>query len=268
MAVVALHSAATGLNAMSQDIDVIANNLANSNTNGYRRLRSNFEDLLYQAKRQPGAENANGDQTPLGQFVGLGTRIASTQIDPTQGSPIAASGDFDMLIEGPGFFKVLVPDSGQTRIGYTRAGNFVSNSEGELVLGNSQGFRLEPPVQIEPGTTGISISADGIISGIEPGNETPTQIGQIELSNFVNPAGLELRGSNVFFETDASGPSIDAEPGEAGVGKIIHKFLESSNVDPVKELVNLIKTQRSFELNSQVIETADEVLQVVANLRR
>jgi len=268
MAVIALDSAATGLSALSTEIDVIANNLANANTVGFKASRVNFQDLLYQQKAQPGVENENGDISPAGLHVGLGVKISNTQFDFSQGSATPGSGDLDMMIEGPGLFKVsLLPDQGDG-VGYSRAGNFTLNRDGEVVLGNSEGPRLEPPIDIPEGTTNIQVSADGIVSGVEPGGVERTEFGQLELATFVNPSGLKPIGQNLFIETDGSGPPIEGAPGEAGFGRILHKFLESSNADPVKELVSLIKAQRAFEMNSQTIQAADQALQVIGNLRR
>jgi len=269
MAVTALHSAATGLNSLSREIDIIANNLANVNTTGFKSLRANFEDLLYEAKEQPGVENALGDRTPAGLFVGLGTRISNTQFDQTQGDPIQTGGDFDMMIDGKGFFQVRVADDTGNGVAYTRAGNFTVNAEGELVLGNSSGSRVtNPEITIDPEATDIGISEDGRITGLLPGATERTEFGQLQLATFVNPAGLTAIGANLLLENDASGPPIVGNANEANFGRVLHKMIESSNVDAVKELVSLIKTQRAFELNSQTIQAADEALQVISNLRR
>lgn len=268
MAINALHSAATGLSSLSTAIDVTANNLANANTVGFKASRANFEDLLYLQKAQPGVENANGDMRPAGIQVGLGTRVSNTQADFTIGSPQITGQDFDMMINGEGFFKIaILPDQGDG-FGYTRAGNFFRNSEGDLVLGNSNGPRLEPVINVPEGVTGIEISEDGTISGTTPGSVAPTELGQIEIATFVNKAGLESIGGNIFVETIASGAAIEGVPGEGTLGTIQDKTLESSNVDPVIELVTLIKTQRAFEMNSQTIQAADEALQVIGNLSR
>jgi flagellar basal-body rod protein FlgG len=268
MAIVALHSAATGLSALSQSIDVIANNLANVNTTGFKSQRTNFEDLLYQEKAQPGVENANGDQRPAGIFVGLGTRISNTQLNFEVGSPVKTDQDLDVMIEGNGFFQVDILQEEGGGVGYTRAGNFFRNRDGDLVLGNSDGPRLADGINIPEDTTRLSISSDGTVSAFQSGAVEPTELGQIELANFVNPAGLKPIGGNVYVESPASGPPIIGAPGEGNFGTLMQGFLESSNVDPVRELVDLIKTQRAFEMNSQTIQAADEVLQVVGNLRR
>jgi flagellar basal-body rod protein FlgG len=268
MAINALHSAATGLSALSTAIDVTANNLANANTVGFKASRTNFEDLLYLQKAQPGVENAIGDIRPAGIQVGLGTRISNTQANFEIGGPQITGQDFDMMINGEGFFKVtILPDQGDG-FGYTRAGNFFRNSEGDMVLGNSNGPRLEPPINIPEGVTGINITSDGVVSGFTPGAVAPTEFGQVQLATFVNKGGLESIGGNIFVETVASGAAIEGTPGEGTLGTIQHKALESSNVDPVTELVSLIKTQRAFEMNSQSIQAADEALQVIGNLSR
>ncbi len=268
MAINALHSAASGLSALSTSIDVTANNLANANTVGFKTSRTNFEDLLYLQKAQPGVENANGDMRPAGIQVGLGTRLSNTQADFTIGSPLKTNADFDVMIQGDGFFKVaLLPDQGDG-VGYTRAGNFFRNRDGDLVLGNSNGPRLEPALNVPEGVTGIEITEDGTISGVTPGSVAPTELGQLQTTTFVNRAGLKSIGGNIFTETPSSGQPIEGTPGEGTLGTILHKFLESSNVDPVIELVSLIKTQRAFEMNSQTIQAADEALQVIGNLSR
>ena len=267
MATVALHTAATGMNAISKQIDVIANNLANVNTTGFKQQRVNFEDLLYQEKAQPGVENANGDARPSGIFVGLGTRVANTQFNFSQGSPVETGQPLDLMIDGKGFFAVDIAEDKGTGIGYTRAGNFFVNSEGEVVLGNADGPRLEPPITIPEDATSIDITSDGQVLVNQPGDPAPTNVGEITLHNFTNPKGLKPIGGNTFVETEASGAPIETVPGEEGGGTILQGFLESSNVDPVKELVDLIKGQRAFELNSQTIQAADQALQVVNNLR-
>jgi len=268
MAVVALHTAATGMNAISTQIDTIANNLANVNTTAFKGARTNFEDLLYQEMAQPGVENANGDQTPAGIFVGLGTRVANTDFDFTQGSPIETGQPLDLMIDGDGFFAVDIVEEAGGGIGYTRAGNFFVNSEGEVVLGNSDGPRIEPPITIPENATGIEVTSDGQVWVLEDGQTDPTNVGEILVTRFVNPKGLKPTGNNIWLETEASGPPVELEPGSEGAGKIVQGFLEGSNVDPVKELVDLVKAQRAFELNSQSIQAADEALTVVANLRR
>jgi len=268
MAIIALHSAATGMSALSTNLDVIANNLANVNTTGFKSSRANFEDLLYQEKSQPGVENANGDKRPAGLQVGLGTRISNTQFDFTTGSPINTTRDLDLMVDGKGFFRVKVADSQGTGIGYTRSGNFFINSDREIVLGNTDGPRLDPPVTIDEDATSIEVTSTGEIYVQKAGQAESTKAGDIQLANFINPNGLRSIGGNLLVETAASGQPIEGKPGDGAFGRTLQKFLESSNVDPVSELVNLIKTQRAFELNSQTIQAADSTLQVIANLNR
>jgi len=268
MAISALHSAATGLSALSTEIDIIANNLANVNTTGFKSSRANFEDLIYQTKAQPGVENANGDQRPAGLFVGLGTRISNTQYDFTTGSPVDTGRELDMMVDGLGFFQVSILQEIGDGIGYTRAGNFFVNQDGEVVLGNSDGPRLDPPINVPADTTQIEISADGQVFAFQSGSVTPSNVGQIQIASFINPNGLKPIGGNLYVESVASGPAIQGNPGDGTLGTILQGFLETSNVDPVKELVSLIKTQRAFEMNSQSIQAADEALQVIGNLRR
>ncbi len=267
MAVIALHSAATGLSALSTSIDVIANNLANVNTTGFKGSRANFEDLLYQEKMQPGVENDNGDERPAGLLVGMGTRLSNTQLDLTVGNPVLTDRPLDLMINGDGFFKVAI-NRGEAAIGYTRAGNFFVNSEGDIVLGNASGPRLEPGITLPTDAEDISVSEDGTVYYKLPGEAALQEAGQIELANFVNSHGLKAIGGNIYVESDASGPPIEDVPGSGNLGTVIQGVLESSNVDPVRELVELIKAQRAFEMNSQSIQAADATLEVISNLRR
>jgi len=268
MAITALNSAATGLRALSTRIDVVANNLANAETTAFKRSRVNFEDLMYLGLKQPGTTSGNGEVAPAGIFVGLGTKISNTQIDLEQGSMENTGRQLDVGIQGSGFFKLKILDSVGDGVGYTRNGNFFVNKDGELVLGMGDGYKLEPRITIPKGTTDISISQDGKVEATVAGQNRKVAIGQLQVSQFVNPQGLNLLGGSIYTQTDASGPPIDSKPGENGAGQISQGFLEASNVDPVKELVTLIKTQRAFELNSQSIQTADQALQTIGNLRR
>lgn len=269
MAIMALNSAATGLRALSTRIDVIANNLANAETTAFKRSRTNFEDLMYITLKQPGTQSANGDVSPSGIFVGLGVKLSNTQIDTSQGTLDESGGDFDVAISGAnGFFKVRIMDSIGNGVGYTRNGTFTLNRDGDLVLGLGEGYRLDPPINIPPGSTDVTIAADGTVTYMRPGATNATNAGQIELSTFVNPQGLKLLGGSIYIETESSGAPIETTPGEDGTGTLLQHFQEGSNVDPVKELVTLIKTQRAFELNSQSIQTADQALQTIGNLRR
>jgi flagellar basal-body rod protein FlgG len=268
MAIEALHSAATGLQGLSTAIDVIANNLSNAETTGFKSSRVNFEDLFYQTIKAPGTTSENGDISPTGIFVGLGTKISNTQLNLNEGSLENTGVDTDVAIQGPGFFRVKVLSTLGDGTAYTRNGAFNVNSQGQLVVGIGDGYELIPPITIPTGVTNLQISSDGIISGIKPGSTTPSQLGQFQITQFVNPQGLQLLGGSLYQETQASGPPITSNPGDQGSGELQQNFLESSNVDPVTQLVTLIQTQRAFELNSQSIQTADEALQTITNLRR
>lgn len=269
MAITALHTAATGLSALNTQLDVTANNLANAQTVGFKASRVNFQDLLYQEKMQPGVENAIGDSRPMGLYVGLGTKIAATQISFEQGNMIQTGRPMDVAIEGLGFLRVTVaPDRAPGGVAYTRAGQLTVNKDGDLVLGNDTGPRIDPGITIPEDAEGISIGTDGEITVTTPGGGDPTVVGQLELTTFINPAGLKQLGENLFGETIASGPPINGNPGEENRGQIRAGFLEGSNVDPTSELIDLIKTQRAFEMNSQTIRTADESLRAISQLKR
>jgi len=265
MAIMALHTAATGMQALSTKIDVIANNIANAETPGYKSSRVNFQDLLYQIRSQPGVQTSAETSTPLGTQIGLGVLVSNTQLMFTQGSAIQGQ-NLDAMIEGDGFFQVELPDG---RTAYTRAGNFVRNSEGQLVLGNSMGYRLvdTPTIPDNIPTDKVSIGSNGEISGLDENGQIQI-FGQIELARFANPSGLLQYGSNVYAESASSGTPITGEPGANGLGAIKGGHLEQSTTEAVTELVELIKTQRVFQMNSQSIQSADQALQVVANLRR
>ncbi|MFM7135120.1 MAG: flagellar basal-body rod protein FlgG [Planctomycetota bacterium] len=267
MSYIALNTAATGLSALSTGLDVTANNLANANTTGFKASRANFEDLFYQELAQPGIPGGNASTRPTGLYVGLGTQVSGTQLNFTQGPAQESGMPYDMMIEGDGFFQLQIsPDRGDG-VGYTRAGNFIRNNEGVLVLGNSPGYRLEPEIQIPEEAFDVQIGEDGIVTGSLPGQAERQEFGQVLLARFVNPAGLETIGNNVYIRTEASGEAIEGEPTLEGMGGLRQGFLEASNVDPVTELVTLIKTQRVFEMNSQVIQAANETLRNVANIR-
>ncbi len=267
MALIALHSASTGLSALNTELDVTANNLANVNTTGFRASRVNFQDLLYLERALPGTENAIGDQRPTGVYIGLGVQVSGTQLSFEQGSILPSPGrPLDIAIEGDGFFKVTIEDD-RGGFGYTRAGHFTLNSDGEIVLATDQGRRLEPNLTIPEDAKSISVGSDGTVSYTDA-TGLIQEAGQITIANFINPAGLAQIGETLLVETDASGPPIEGVPGEQGLGQLLGGFLESSNVDPTRELISLIRTQRAFEMNSQVIRAADETLQAVAQLRR
>ena len=267
MSYIALNTAATGLSALSTSLDVTANNLANANTTGFKSSRVNFEDLFYQEFAQPGLPGGDGIQRATGLYVGLGTQAAGTQLNFSQGATETTNQPYDLLIEGDGFFEVELPDDISGGQGYTRAGNFTLNADGELVMANSPGFRVRADFTIPPEATGVSIGTDGRVTATLPGATQPTELGQLTLTRFVNPAGLESRGNNIYTQTEASGDPVESLPGEEGAGFIRQGALEASNVDPVTELVTLIKTQRVFEMNSQVIQAANETLKNISNIR-
>jgi len=263
----ALNTAATGMQAQSFNLDVISNNLANASTTAFKASRSNFEDTYYEHVRLPGQEDNQGQRTAVGQAVGLGTRIQSTQLDFSQGALKTTERPLDMAITGPGFFQVQ--DNNRNQIMYTRAGNVTKNRDGVLVIASADiGRLLEPSITVPQDATEISISSDGVVSVLQPGNPDLQQIGQIQLARFINPQGLIQVGDNLYAQSSASGTPIIANPGQDGMGQVRSSTLEQSNVEPVHELVGLIRTQRSFELASQAIQVADEQLSLVANLRR
>ncbi len=266
MAITALHSAATGMKAMDTQLDVIANNLANSGTTGFKGQRVNFEDIFYEERRQPGALNSMGERTSSGLFVGLGTKVSNTQLDFRNGSIENTGRELDVAIAGSGFFKVQTFDGIGQGEAYSRAGNFFTNVNGDIVLGTTDGPLLDPAVNVPEGATGITIGTDGRVTGSI--NGVDTELAQIQLFKFPNPHGLRMEGTNLYSETEASGASIAGNPRDPGFGQLTQRHLESSNVDPVRELIGMIRTQRSFEMNSQSIKAADETLQVIGRLLR
>ncbi len=264
MSIQTLYTAATGMESLQTKLDVIANNLANVNTTGFKKGRANFEDLFYRHYKYPGTLDSQGNPTATGTSVGLGSRVQSVQTSQQQGASQQTNGQFDMAIEGQGFFQVQ-DSSGQTL--YTRAGNFSTNATGELVLGSaSSGRRLFPNVQLPPGATNFSITEDGVMSYVLNGTQTP--LNTLEIATFTNPEGLLKLGDNLYATTEASGQPTTGNPNLNGVGQIRGGTLEASNVEPVQELIDLITTQRSFELNSQAIQAGDQILQLISNLRR
>lgn len=268
MAAIALQSASSGLSSLSTKLDVIANNLANVNTAGFKSSRANFQDLLYVERAQPGVENANGDQRPTGLYVGLGVKVSGTQQSFQQGAPITTGRQLDVMVSGKGFFQVEVDDATGDGTAYTRAGNFTKNADGELVLANDTGRRLIPNITIPDDAINIDILADGRVLVSLPGDTQPQEVGQLQLATFINPAGLRQEGENLYTESAASGPPVLGNPDEDGRGALQAGFLESSNVDPTFELIELIRTQRAFEMNSQAIRAADETLRNIGNLRQ
>jgi flagellar basal-body rod protein FlgG len=267
MTIQALYTAATGMNAMETKLDVIANNLANMETTAYKTDRANFEDLFYRHERLPGAQDSAGQYTPMGIAIGLGVRNQSIQSNFVQGAFKQTGNKLDLAIDGPGFLQVQNPTDNTTV--YCRAGNLSKNANGQLVVGSAYtGRLLEPPIQIPQDATDILISPEGQVSVQQPGNPQLQVVGQIQLATFVNPHGLIKLGENLYQESDGSGPPTQSNPGQNGVGTLQQSMLELSNVEPANELIDMITTQRAFELNSKAIQTGDEMLQIVANLKR
>lgn len=258
----ALRTAATGMRSQQMNVDTIANNLANVNTTGFKRSRMDFQDLIYQKARPAGTPTADR-QVPAGLQVGLGVRAADSQKIFIQGAFEETSNPLDLAIEGEGFFQVSLPDG---TLGYTRDGTFKRDAEGNLVT--SDGYPLEPAIVIPADATLISITADGTVSAQVPGQEEQQVLGEVSLANFSNPTGLESMGRNLYKRTAASGEPVQGSAGEAGFGTLLQGFVEKSNVDVVEEMVNMIAAQRAYEINSKVIQGADQMLQVASELVR
>ena len=258
-----LWSAATGMQAQTLNIDVISNNLANVSTSGFKKSRADFQDLLYQTLRSPGVSSSADTQVPTGIQVGHGVRPAATQKMFTQGEFQTTENELDMAIEGDGFFQILQPN-GETA--YTRAGSFKIDSDGRVVT--SDGFPMEPEITIPTDAVSLSIGTDGTVSVLLANETQGTEIGEIELADFTNPAGLKSIGRNLYLPTASSGDATAGTPGEDGYGTIAQGYLELSNVSVVDEMVNMIVAQRAYETNSKTIQASDEMLQTATNLRR
>ena len=256
----ALWAAKTGLDAQQTRMSVTANNLANVATNGFKKGRAIFEDLLYQNVKQVGGATSQDTQSPTGLSLGTGVRVVATEKSYTQGSLLQTQNSLDVAVQGRGFFAIQLPD-GTT--GYTRDGAFQTNAQGELVT--SSGYRVQPGITIPANAQSISIGNDGTVSVRSAGQSAPTQVGTLQLTDFVNPAGLESRGENLVMESASSGPAQTGTPGLNGLGSVSQGSLESSNVNVVEELVNMIETQRAYEMNSKAISTTDQMLQYVTN---
>jgi len=254
----ALFVSKTGLSAQDTQLTTISNNLANASTVGFKRDRAVFEDLLYQVQRQPGGQSTRDTQLPSGLQLGVGVRVNATQKQFTEGSLQVTDQTLDVAIDGRGFLQILQP-SGE--IGYTRDGQLQLNSEGQVV--NSSGLLLEPAITVPEGVNTITIGTDGVVNGFTPGDPNPQQIGDIQIVDFINPSGLLAVGGNLFLESAASGNPLPGTPGENGLGEILQGTLENSNVDIVEEMVNMITTQRVYEMNSKVVSTADQMLQFI-----
>ncbi|SHF11481.1 flagellar basal-body rod protein FlgG [Modicisalibacter ilicicola DSM 19980] len=250
-----LWTAKTGLESQQVQMDVIANNLANVSTNGFKRSRAVFEDLLYQNLRQPGAQSTVQDNLPSGMQIGSGVRPVATERLHTQGGLENTQNSRDLAISGKGFFQVLRPD-GTTA--YTRDGSFQVNQNGQMVT--ASGYPIEPAVFIPENALSVSISQDGVVSVTQPGTSESNQVGQLLLSTFTNPTGLESIGENLYLETNASGPRNDSVPGLNGAGTLYQGYVETSNVNVVEEMVSMIQTQRAYEINSKAVQTSDEML--------
>jgi flagellar basal-body rod protein FlgG len=257
----ALHIAKTGLDAQQLQLDVISNNLSNSGTNGFKRSRAVFEDLLYQTLRQPGAQSSEKTQVPTGLQVGTGVKPVATVRNFTQGNIQQTGNQLDIAINGTGFFQVQRPDD---TIGYTRDGSFQLNSQGIMVTSN--GYPLVGNITIPPNAEKVIVGEDGTVSVKVPGEPLPQNVGQIQLATFVNPAGLVSRGQNIYEESAASGTPNLVTPGLDGSGALSQASVETSNVNVVEELVGLIQTQRAYEINSKAISTADQMLAKLAQL--
>jgi flagellar basal-body rod protein FlgG len=258
-----LWTAASGMQAQTSNIDVIANNLANVNTTGFKRSRADFQDLLYETLRSAGTDAPGDSQVPTGIQIGHGTRLVATQKVFMQGDFQHTENQFDMAIEGDGFFQIVQANGD---LAYSRAGNFKIDSEGRLVT--PDGMLMEPEISIPVDSLAVSIATDGTVSVQEPGQSSPVEVGTIQLARFANPAGLESIGRNLFTITAASGEATTGNPGEDGFGTIAQGYLEMSNVSVVDEMVNMITAQRAYEINSKAIQAADEMLQAANNLKR
>lgn len=252
--------AKTGLDAQQTRLSIISNNLANVSTNGFKRDSAVFEDLMYQNMRQSGGQTSQDTQLPSGLAVGTGVRLVATEKMHSQGNIVQTGNSLDMAVNGRGFFQILRPDGS---LGYTRDGSFQVNSQGQVVTAN--GYLLQPAVSIPQGAQSISVSSDGTVEVTLAAATAPTQVGNIQLADFINPAGLQATGENLFSETASSGSPQAGTPGLNGVGSLLSGSLETSNVNVVEELVNMIETQRAYEMNSKVISTTDGMLQYVSN---
>ncbi len=262
----ALWTSASGMQAQQTNLDVVSNNIANVNTVGFKQSRANFEDLIYQTIRDPGVRSSDENMVPSGIQIGLGVKLSDVSKIFSQGSLKQTERELDVAIEGRGFFKIELPGGGEA---YTRAGNFQIDNEGYLVT--PEGYKLSPNIQVNAPETliSISISPNGKVTAVrnEGGVQTTEELADIKLYRFINPTGLKALGQNLFVMTEASGEAIEGSPNSDGFGKLAQGFLESSNVNIVDEMVNLIVAQRAYEINSKGITTADEMLRTVSNLK-
>jgi flagellar basal-body rod protein FlgG len=252
--------AKTGLEAQQTRMTVVSHNLANVSTTGFKRQRAMFEDLLYQNVVQTGALTSQQTAAPTGLNLGTGVRVVATDRQHTQGNIVTTGNQFDVAINGRGFFEILLPDGTQA---YTRDGTFQINADGQLVT--SSGYTVQPAITIPPGALSVTIGVDGTVSAVPAGQSDAVQVGTLQVTDFVNPAGLSARGENLYAETASSGPPQPGTPGLNGLGSLLQGSLETSNVNVVEELVSMIETQRAYEMNSRAIETADQMLQHLTN---
>lgn len=256
----ALWIAKTGIDAQQTKMAVISNNLANASTSGYKRSRAIFEDLLYQNQRQPGAQSSQDTLFPTGLMVGTGVRTVATEKLFSQGALSQTENPLDVAIEGKGFLQVLMPDG---NLAYSRDGSMQVDSQGQMVTPN--GYAIQPSINIPIDAQSITIAKDGIVSVTLPGSAATTQVGTLQLADFINPAGLQPMGSNMYLETTSSGSPQVGTPGLSGLGSLLQGYVEGSNVNVVEELVSMIETQRAYEMNSRAISTTDQMLQYVSN---
>lgn len=254
----ALWIAKTGLDAQQTRMAVVSNNLANVNTTGFKQGRAVFEDLLYQNVRQPGGQSSQDTVLPSGVSLGTGVRVVATEKMFTQGSVLQTGNAYDVAINGRGFFQIIKPDG---EAAYTRDGSFQLNDQGELVT--SSGYTVQPGISIPDGAQSVTIGSDGVVSVRLAGQAANTQVGALEVTDFINPAGLQPVGENLFIETASSGAAQPGTPGQNGLGSLNQGSLEGSNVNVVSELVNMIETQRAYEMNSKAISTNDQMMQYV-----
>ncbi len=261
----AMHTAATGMMAQELNVQVISNNIANLRTTGYKRQQAHFQDLLYQTMRRSGSATSDqGTQVPAGVEIGSGVKTVSTARVMTQGNVTQTEKDYDVAIRGEGLFRIRMPDG---RTGYARDGGFNLDAQGQLVT--KEGYLVEPGITVPQNAAKVTISPTGLVQFVPPGNNPqPTDIGQIQLARFVNKAGLESIGDNLFVETAASGPAIEGNPGSEGFGNLQQGFLEEANVNAVTEISSLIAAQRAYEMNSKVVTAADQMLSSTSNMFR
>ena len=256
----ALWAAKTGLDAQQTRMAVISNNLANVNTTGFKQSNVVFEDLLYQNVRQAGGQTSQDTELPSGLMVGTGSRVVATEKSFTQGSVLNTGNGLDVMVDGRGFFQILTPDG---NLAYTRDGSFQQNAEGQLVT--ASGYVVQPGITIPPNSQSITIGADGVVSVTQAGQATPSQVGNLQIVDFINVVGLQPIGENLYRETASSGTPQPGTPGQNGLGAVRQGALEGSNVNVVTELIGMIETQRAYEMNSKAISTNDQMMQYLNN---